>query len=636
VEGSVHGSDRPRRGAAGRAYPPIADYAVIGDCRSAALISRAGSVDWLCLPRFDSPAVFAALLDRERGGCFSVRPAGGCEVTRRYVGDTNVLETTFRTDRGTLRLRDLMPVASEEEKRSELRPNHQLLRELECVEGTVDVEVTCDPRPGYGRTTPIPRDRGSFGFTFQGAPGLLLRSELPLERRVDQPGVDGRALMQAGDRRYLSLTFNLEEPAVVPPFGDVARRRIEQTLRWWENWSAGLRHEGPYRTHVVRSALALKLMTYAPSGAVIAAPTTSLPERIGGVRNWDYRYCWLRDASLMLRVLFDLGCTREGDAFVEWLIDAVRLTAPDVKVMYDVMGEQRVRERELPHLDGYAGSRPVRIGNDAVNQFQLDTYGEVVDAVFQYVQRGGQLGGDVSRLMVGIGETVCRRWREPDEGIWEVRGDRRHHTHSKVLCWVALDRLVRLHEAGVVKAPVARFARVRESIRAEIEARGYDADLGSYTSELGGGGLDASLLLLGILGYTDPGSARMRSTCRRIYERLGTGPLLHRYASDDDLPSGEGAFGIAGFWGVEVRARAGDLAAARRDFERLCHYANDVGLFAEEIDPVTGDALGNFPQAFTHVGLISAALALEAAEPRSNERANAISDARHSVSGAGA
>ncbi len=606
--------DRPRTAAAGGRYPPIADYAVIGDCRSAALISRDGSLDWLCLPRFDSPAVFAALLDRTSGGCFAVRPAEAYDAARRYVGESNVLETTFRTADGTLRLRDLMPVATEEEKSRELWPNHQILRELECTEGAVEVEVICDPRPDYGRAVPSVRDRGAFGFTFRGAPQLLLRSELQIAALSDRPGVGGRSRMEAGDRRYLSLSFNLEEPAVVPPFGELAARKMEQTLRWWHDWAGRARYQGPYRDDVVRSALTLKLMTYAPSGALIAAPTTSLPELIGGVRNWDYRYCWLRDASLTLRVLLDLGCTSEGEAFVEWLIDAVRLTAPDVQIMYDVVGERRMRERELAHLEGYAGSKPVRIGNDAATQFQLDTYGEVVDAVFQYVQRGGRIGGDAGRLLVGLGKTACRRWREPDEGIWEIRGGRRHHTFSKAMCWVALDRLVRLHESGQVKAPVELFARVREEIRAEVEARGYNAEVGSYVSVFGGEDLDASLLLLGIVGYADPASARMRSTCERIYQRLGTGPLLHRYANGDGLPAGEGAFGIAGFWGVEARALSGDLDAARSDFERLRSYANDVGLFAEEIDPRSGDCLGNFPQAFTHVGLISAALALAKAD----------------------
>lgn len=610
VSGSASASEQQRIEGAAEHYPPIADYAVIGDCRSAALISRHGSLDWLCLPRFDSPAVFAALLDRTKGGRFFVRPATTYEASRRYVSESNVLETTFRTDGGTLRLRDLMPVASENEKRRELWPSHQILRELACLDGEVTVEVLCDPRPDYGRTVPRMTDGGVFGFRFRDGPNLLLRSELPLEPLGDRPGAGGRARLRAGDRRYVSLTFNLEEPAVVPPLGAMAERKIEQTLRWWREWAGRCSYRGPYRDEVVRSALTLKLMAYAPSGAVIAAPTASLPECIGGGRNWDYRFCWLRDASLTLRALLDLGYGDEGNAFFEWLIDAVRLTAPDVQVIYDVVGERRMRERELGHLEGYALSRPVRIGNDAAGQFQLDTYGEVVDAAFQYVKRGGRIDRDAGRLLVGLGKTACKRWREPDEGIWEIRAGRRHHTYSKAMCWVALDRLLRLHESGHLKAPIEMFTLVRDEIRGVVEARGYDAQLGSYVSVLGGDRVDASLLLLGIFGYAEPGGERMRGTCLRVYEQLAKGPLLYRYSDDDGMPPGEGAFGIASFWGVEVRARQGDVAGAREDFEHLCGCANDVGLFAEEIDPQTGASLGNFPQAFTHVGLISAALAL--------------------------
>jgi GH15 family glucan-1,4-alpha-glucosidase len=584
---------------------------VIGDCRSAALISRDGSLDWLCLPRFDSPTVFAALLDQRDGGSFSVRPRGEYEASRRYIGDTNVLETTFRTSTGTLRLVDLMPVTGEAEKRRELWPNHQVLRQVECLDGDVDVELLCDPRPDYGRIVPRADDRGAFGFRFHQAPGLLFRSEIPVAPLApERPGVGGQATLRAGERRYLSLTFNLEEPAVVPPFGEAAERKISQTLDWWEEWAGRCRFEGPYRDDVVRSALTLKLMTYAPSGAVVAAPTTSLPEVMGGGRNWDYRYCWLRDASLTLSGLMDLGYETEGEAFLNWLFHAIRLTAPDVRIMYDVFGESRLPERELDHLEGYAGSRPVRVGNDAASQFQLDTYGEVVDAAFQYVERGGTLDRDMGKLLVGLGDTACKRWREPDEGIWEVRGGRRHHTYSKAMCWVALDRLVRLHEGGHLEAPVGRFTEVRDEIRAEVEARGYNEDIGSYVSAFDGDELDASLLLLGIYGYAEPGDDRMRATCERIYECLGSEALLHRYRGEDGLAGEEGAFGIASFWGVEARARQGEVGRAREDFERLCAYANDVGLFAEEIDPDSGAPLGNFPQAFTHVGLISAALTL--------------------------
>jgi GH15 family glucan-1,4-alpha-glucosidase len=599
------------------AYPPIGDYAIIGDCRSAALIARDGALDWLCMPRFDAPALFAALLDRERGGAFVVRPVGPARATRRYVDDTNVLETTFTTDRGRLRVLDLMPVASEEDKRRRLRPDHEVLRVIDAVDGDVEVEVVCDPRPQYGATTPRLIDRGRLGCWYErGAEVAVLRSEIPLTVSGDRPGARGRARLRAGERRYVALAYAHGEPVVLPVFGDAAEARVAETLRWWRGWAARCRYEGPYRAAVVRSALVLKLLTYAPSGAVVAAPTTSLPEKIGGVRNWDYRFCWLRDSSLTLQALVDLGYETEAAAFVSWMLHSTRLTWPELQVVYDVHGETRLPERELSHLEGYAGSRPVRIGNGAATQFQLDTYGEVVDSVFEFVRRGGGFDAATARLLVGLGRTVCRRWTEPDEGIWELRAGRRQHTYSKAMCWVALDRLVRLHEAGRLSVPVDEFARQRDAIRAAIEARGYSARAQSYVAVFDGDGVDASLLLLGRYGYADPAGERMRGTYRRIRERLGVNGLVYRYLGDDGLPPGEGAFGIAGFWAVDCLTRQGDVDGALAAFEQLIGFANDVGLFAEEIDPATGHQLGNFPQAFTHVGLIDAALTLGEVERR--------------------
>jgi GH15 family glucan-1,4-alpha-glucosidase len=455
------------------AAPAIGDYAIIGGCRSAALISREGSLDWLCLPRFDGPSVFGALLDRGKGGRFSVRPAGRFTVSRRYIGDTNVLETTFRTETGTVRLVDLMPVASENDKRRHLHTDHQILRMVECVDGEAEIEVVCDPRPRYARVIPRLTDCGALGLCYEHASEMLvLRSEIPLALSADSPGAYGREALRRGERRRISLVVAVGEPAIIPPLGSEAEARIDLSIRWWEEWASHCRYEGPARDQVLRSALTLKLLCHAPSGAVIAAPTTSLPEKIGGVRNWDYRYCWLRDASLTLRALFDLGYTTEGESFLSWLLHATRLTWPELQVLYDVYGETRLPERELDHLEGYAGSRPVRVGNDAAYQFQLDVYGEVVEAVFQYVLRGGRLDRSASRMLAGLGKTVCRRWREPDEGIWEIRAGRRHHTYSKAMCWVTLDRLIRLHERRHVKIPVREFSVERDAIRREIETRG--------------------------------------------------------------------------------------------------------------------------------------------------------------------
>jgi GH15 family glucan-1,4-alpha-glucosidase len=593
-------------------YPSIGDYALIGDCRSAALVSRDGSIDWLCLPRFDSPSIFAALLDAKRGGRLRARPVGEFRSSRRYLPDTNIVETTFRTASGAFVLRDLMPIASESDRHGAFMPDHEVLREIQGLDGDVEVEVVYEPRPDYGRARPALERRGALGVWCRaGAGALALHSDLPLELTDDRLTACTLVRIRGGDRKYLALTYSEDAPAVVPLLGDVARARIERSARWWREWAERCTYRGPYREAVVRSALALKLMAYAPSGAVVAAPTTSLPEHLGGVRNWDYRYCWLRDASLTLRALFALGYDEEAVAFMSWMLHATRLTWPRLQVLYDVFGEANLPERELSHLEGHAGSRPVRIGNDAHGQLQLDVYGEVIDAVFRFAERGGRLDRDTSRLLDELGHTVCKHWRDPDEGIWEGRSGRLHHTHSKALCWVALDRLSKMHEAGHIQASAARFRVEREAIRNEIESRGFNERIGSYTRTFGGDELDASLLTLPLHGYIDAAHPRMRGTWSRICEQLGRGPLVFRYqGTDDGLPEGEGAFGICSFWAVECMARGGELARATAAFERLLEYANDVGLYAEEIDPDTGAALGNFPQAFTHVGLINAALTL--------------------------
>lgn len=600
----------------------IGDYALIGDGRSAALVSRAGSIDWLCWPRFDSPSIFASLLDAESGGYWRVAPRGQASFERRYLSGTNILETTMRTATGTVILRDLMSVWSEAEKRGSLVPEHEILREIEIVTGEVDVEVVYEPRPDYGRRRPLIRPRGGLGLWCEvGGTTLILQHDLSLHVTPDGHGARGVAHLRAGERRVLSLVISKEAPAVIPPLGAPARERLDHARRWWRDWSGRCGYQGPYREAVLRSALALKLMVYAPSGAIIAAPTTSLPERIGGVRNWDYRYCWLRDASLTVRALLDLGYDGEAEALVSWMLHTTRLTWPELQVLYDVFGEAHLPERELRHLAGYANSRPVRVGNDAQRQLQLDVYGEVIDAVARHVAVTGDLDRATSRFLIGLGETVRRRWREPDEGIWEGRAGRHQHTHSKVLCWVALNRLVALAENGLLRSPVERFRTEMEAIRTEIESNGFNRELGSYTRLFNGQDLDGSLLLLPYYGYLDGAHPRLRSTCARIQERLGRGALVYRYleTTADGLPVGEGAFGICSFWLVDCLARGGEIQAAHRAFAELLGYANDVGLYAEEIDPETGAALGNFPQAFTHVGLINAALTLVECEDAARE-----------------
>jgi GH15 family glucan-1,4-alpha-glucosidase len=589
----------------------LADYALIGDCRCSALVSRSGSIDWLCLPRPDSPSIFARILD-DNAGCLAVRPAGTFASTRRYMPGTNVLETTFRCPDGVVQVRDAMPVAGE----SEPRPQHELLREIAGIEGSCRMEVLYEPRPDYARQPPRLVDRGAWGiWCAAGRDEAILRSDLPLA--VQGTHASGGGVVRAGEIRHLSFSYATYAPAVVPPLGPAARQRMARSVAWWQDWSARCAYDGRYREAVLRSVLVLKLLSYAPTGAILAAPTTSLPEEIGGVRNWDYRYCWLRDASLTIRALLELGYEDEAAAFCAWLLHTTRLSLPDVNIVYDVFGRTELAESELPHLAGCFGSRPVRIGNGAVSQFQLDVYGELLDAVAHFlIATTKRLDRDTRRMLEGLGATVCRRWQEPDEGIWEVRGGRFQHTHSKALAWVALDRLLRMAEAGLLSIPKDHFKAVRDAVRAEIETRGWNEQLGSYVRTFGGDELDASLLLLPMYGYADAQGPRMRSTIERTVERLGAGPFLYRYAPGQDgvEGGGEGAFGIACFWAVEALARSGQASRAQDMFERLLQHANDVGLYGEELDPATGQPLGNFPQAFTHVGLINAALAVEAAQ----------------------
>jgi len=586
----------------------IGDYAAIGDGRSVALVGRDGSIDWLCWPRFDSASLFGRILDPSAGH-WRIAPVAPSRTERHYIENTNVLQTRFDTGTGSLVLTDLMPVASEKEKERLLLPEREILRLIECERGEVEIEWSFEPRPGYGLGTTAVRRAGQLGFRAQTGMGLLtLRTDLPADYSDGRIG--GRARLSAGAAAYSSLTFAADGPAALPPLGEWSRAALDRTVHWWQSWVASARYDGPCREAVIRSALALKLMVYAPSGAVVAAPTTSLPERIGGPHNWDYRFCWLRDASLTVRALTGLGYMDEAHAFVNWLLHATRLTRPELRVLYDVYGNPPPDERTLDRLSGYQGSRPVRVGNLAVDQRQLDVYGEVIDAVAHFVQAGGSLDRETQGVLRSWGEYICRHWDEPDEGIWEPRSGRANHTHSRVLSWVALDRLLQLHAKDHVRwAPAAKLAENRDAIRRQVETRAWNPALESYVAEQDGDRLDATLLLLAWYGFEPPDSERMDKTYRRVRERLGAGDgLLYRFNADTP---GEGAFGICSFWAAEYLALGGGTAEeARGLFERLCRYANDVGLFAEEIDPGTGAALGNFPQAFTHVGLINAALTL--------------------------
>src|SRR5581483_4104576 len=467
----------------------IQDYGIIGDCRSAALISRSGSLDWLCWPQFDSTPLFAGLLDSVRGGFWRIRPAQPYSSHRQYVENTNILQTTFQTVSGGVLLTDLMPVSSEEYKRTALVPDHQVIRQLECLSGELEMEVEFVPRSEFGAKAATLRDRGKLGIRVQaGSSVYWLRSNVKFS--LDDNAARARAVLKAGERLQFSLTYSEDSPAVLPTLGDGMLQSIERSINWWQDWAKRAQYDGPYRDAVVRSALALKLLAYAPSGAIVAAATTSLPERIGGDLNWDYRYCWLRDASLTIRALLGLGYQEEAASFMDWMLLATRLTRPELRIMYDVYGEQPPRERELGTLSGYRNSRPVRLGNGARDQLQLDVYGEVLDAAAQYCFHGGQFSREMQRVLIGFGKYVVRHWESPDEGIWEPRHGRQHHTHSRLLCWTALDRLVSLIEQGFIHdGPIDQFRRERDNIRKQVCQRAWNSRLQSYVSTLDGDGL---------------------------------------------------------------------------------------------------------------------------------------------------
>ena len=623
-----------------RSYPPISDYALIGDCRSAALISRAGSLDWLCWPRFDSSPVFAALLDAQHGGRWLLTPRDVRQSTRSYVEDTNVLETRFLCAGGEVSLTDLMPVASEEFKRRQLVPEHEIVRQLDCTQGEVEIELEFAPGNVFGVRPLRLRPASALGVRVEAGRGTYwLRSSVPLQ--LTDCAASARFRLRAGESAQFSFTYCEDAPAVLPPLGDATREAIARSVAWWRNWIGQARYEGPAPAAVRRSALALKLMSYAPSGAVVAAPTTSLPERIGDGLNWDYRFCWLRDASLTVRALLGLGFEDEVEAFMGWLVHATRLSHPQLHVLYNVYGRRPPRERELPQLEGYAGSRPVREGNAARDQLQLDVYGELLDAVAQWALHlksssrhadfpdllRGHFDRGTGKALLGFGQYVCEHWRLQDEGIWEPRQVRRSNTHSRLLCWTALDRLVTMAEKGFIRnAPVAAFRRERDCIARDIHHRAWKSGLRSYSATFEGEEMDATLLLMSWYGFEHADSPRMRATYHRLRQDLGAGDLIYRYKSDPP----EGAFGICSFWEIEHLALGGgSLQEASDLFHRVLHYRNDVGLMAEEYDARSGAALGNFPQAYTHVGLISAALSI-------HERATGKISLAHREHGAGA
>ncbi|HEY6189870.1 MAG TPA: glycoside hydrolase family 15 protein [Pyrinomonadaceae bacterium] len=599
-------------------YRPLRDYALIGDAHTAALVSSDGSVDWLCWPRFDSAAVFCRLLDSHLGGYFRVGPASPhAASTRSYVENTNVLATIFSTGTGRFRLTDLMPVErlTETHEREDIASSYRVLRLVEGIEGEAEVEISFRPTFDYARAEASFDLREGGVVAYAGREALVLTCPAKFER--DERGaLRCRFKIKAGERRWLTLTYfgDRDSMSVALPTID-ADAELQRTLSYWREWSGCCMYTGPYERLVRRSALVLKLLTYEPTGALVAAPTTSLPEEIGGVRNWDYRFTWLRDSSLILYSLQLLGYYEEAADFFDWLDALCIPCGRELQIMYRIDGEPHLPERTLDHLEGYRGSRPVRIGNAAFEQKQLDIYGEVIDAAYlchEHIRR--PISADMWEMLRYMADRTAERWREPDRGIWEVRGGPRHFLYSKLMCWVALDRALRLSERGGLTGNVATWEKEREAIRREILTEGYNEKIGAFTQALGETALDASALTIPQVGFLPATDPRVTSTINRIQERLTSHGLVYRYLSDDALPGAEATFALCSFWLVDCLAQCGRVDEACALFERVTAYANDLGLLSEEIDPVSRELWGNYPQGFTHLGLIRSALNIAKAE----------------------
>lgn len=599
-------------------YPKIEDYAFIGDCHGSALVSRSASIDWCCMPRMDSPSCFARLLDWKCGGHCSLAPVEPFTSRRSYLDGTLVLETTFATATGEARLLDCFAMRPG----GRLDPHRQLIRVVEGIRGRVAFHLDVVPRFDYGEIEPwLRRLDARTVAAIGGSTGLVIGcdAELALAGEHD---LAAEMVVDAGRRQRLSVVFYPPEAldGAELPEGDRQEtdRRLDGTIAWWREWSDRIRPTTVDASGVHRSALVLKGLTNAPTGAVAAAATTSLPESLGGERNWDYRFSWVRDSTFTVRSLAEIGADREADGFRRFVQRSAAGSARDLQIMYGLGGERRLTEISLDHLEGYAGSRPVRIGNGAASQLQLDMYGELMTLSWDWYERSGhQPDDDYWRFMLSLVESACEHWRAPDRSLWEIRGEPRHFVHSKAMCWAAIDRGIALAGALGRPAPIERWKAAAHECRQAVETQGYDSERGVFTQAFGESEMDAALLLLPSFGFCDYRDPRMVRTTELIREQLGAGGLVRRYrtaAGVDGLQGDEGVFITCTFWLAECLARQGRTADARRAFERALATRNDLGLFSEEWDPGAGRMLGNFPQGLTHLSHIAAAVALGQAE----------------------
>jgi len=586
-------------------YAAIRDYALIGDGRTCALVARDGAVDWLCLPNVDSPSTFARLLDAERGGSFELAPLERFETEQRYVDGTNVLGTTFRTSGGTVRVTDAMALTDT----ASISPMRELVRRVDGLEGRVSLRWRVSPRFVYGSRKASVGRRSGRPFLCVGKDALAVNTWDAGEPELSDDAVGATFELEAGRSALISLGYAYKEPMVLASRGRT-EERLDRTVRFWQGWSAKARYDGPWREQVVRSALVLKLLVYSPSGAIVAAPTTSLPEWYGGGRNWDYRYTWVRDASWTLEAMLRLGYTDEATSFFWWIMHASRITQPRLQILYRVDGGAQARERELESFAGYRGSKPVRVGNGAADQVQLDVYGSFLDAAVRYVDDGCTIYRDTGKELARIADYIADHWRDRDSGIWEVRNEPTHFTQSKALCWVALDRASELAERGVVPDRSDRWRREADLVRAFVEEQGWSDERQSYVRAPDQPELDGSLLTMVLLRY--PGSeGRLERLVDAVRRDLAEGALVYRYRGEDGVSGEEGAFLTCSFWLADALARLGRVDEAVQLMDELVGLANHVGLFAEEMDPRTRDYLGNYPQALTHLALVNAAVSIE-------------------------
>ncbi|WP_406140906.1 glycoside hydrolase family 15 protein [Streptomyces sp. NBC_01089] len=583
----------------------IEDYALIGDLQTAALVGRDGSIDWLCLPRFDSGACFAALLGDDENGHWRIAPAGAGDCTRRsYRGESLVLESVWETPSGTVKVTDFMP-------QRDTAPD--IVRIVEGVTGQVEMAGTLRLRFDYGSVVPWMRRSDGHRVAVAGPDSVWLRSEPEVKTWGQHFSTCSSFTVAAGEKVAFVLTWHPSEdprPALVDP-----HEALVNALEDWHAWSARCRYQGPYREAVIRSLITLKALTFGPTGGIVAAPTTSLPEEIGGVRNWDYRFCWLRDSTLTLGALLACGYLDEAAAWRDWLLRAVAGSPGDLQIMYGLAGERRLPETELGWLRGHEGSVPVRTGNGAVTQLQLDVYGEVIDSLHLARTSGLSNEPHAWSLQLALLGFLESRWREPDEGLWEVRGPRRHFVHSKVMAWVAADRAVRTLEAEPkLRGDVEQWRRMRDEVHQEVCEKGFDPERNTFTQSYGSTELDAATLLIPQVGFLPPDDPRVVGTVDAVRDELCHGGLVRRYSMEgpsvDGLPGGEGTFLVCSFWLADALRLTGRVKEAEALFEKLLSLRNDVGLLAEEYDPVAGRQLGNFPQAFSHIGLVNTALAL--------------------------